>query len=393
MIAEVRHAAVSLPVCDKDSLFPMLKPGQHTAAIDQFSPVASLELGEIAYKGRQESNSSLESLIQLPFNYVVQYVAKLNEPNEEQLKNTHNTIGLVAHNFFEHIIGDGNKDFDLMRRLTEDEFDQRLERSIDATGLILRLPENASSLAEFRILLKDSMLSLIDIMAHLRLTPVACEISLPGENSKQQLQLKTIGSFGARIDFLLTDAEGRYVIFDFKWSYSKSYGIKLENNTSIQLELYREAVTTMYPDKQVAAVGYYIMPRKQLITSNYDEIAGSKLIRHITPANSATPLIQQIRNSYTFRKGEILRGHIEEAETMDIKDIADCYHAKEEDLKLYPLSVTEHPTGRGQNRHVISVTKDSESVFNPSKKFSYDDKDKEPCEIATSHAILKGRLK
>ena len=393
MIAEVRHAAGSLPVCDKDSLFPMLKPGQHTAAIDQFSPVASLELGEIDYKGRQESNSSLESLIQLPFNYVVQYVAKLNEPNEEQLKNTYVTIGLVAHNFFEHIIGDGNKDFQLMRRLTEEEFDQRLERSIDATGLILRLPENASSLAEFRIHLKDSMLSLIDIMDHLRLTPVACEISLPGEDSKQQLQLKTIGSFGARIDFLLTDAAGRYVIFDFKWSYSKSYSKKLENNTSIQLELYREAVTTMYPDKQVAAVGYYIMPRKQLITSDYDEIEGSKLIRHITPAKSATPLIQQIRNSYTFRMDEIRRGHIEEAETMDIKNITDCYHAKEEELGLYPLPVTEHPTGRGKSKEIISVTKNSEHVFNPSKKFSYDDKDKEPCEIATSHAILKGRLK
>jgi hypothetical protein len=237
------------------------------------------------------------------------------------------------------------------------------------------------------------MLSLIDIMNHLRLTPVACEISLPGEDSEEKLQLDTIGNFGARIDFLLTDAEGRYVIFDFKWSYSKKFGKNLENNTSIQLELYREAVTTMYPGRQVAAVGYYIMPRKQLITSDYDEIAGSKLIRHITPAKSSTPLIQQIRNSYTFRMDEIRRGHIEEAETMDIKNIADCYHAKEEDLKLYPLSVTEHPTGRGQNRHVISVTKNSESVFNPSKKFSYDDKDKEPCEIATSHAILKGRLK
>jgi hypothetical protein len=90
---------------------------------------------------------------------------------------------------------------------------------------------------------------------------------------------------------------------------------------------------------------------------------------------------------------EIRRGHIEEAETVDIKEIDNCYHAKEEDLKLYPLPVTEHPTGSGKSKEIISVTKNSESVFNPSKKFFYDDKDKEPCEIATSHAILKGRLK
>lgn len=393
MIAEVRHTAGKLPTCDRNSLFPMVKTTEKTADVDRFAPVAALELGAIDYKGRKESNSSLDTLIQLPFNYVVQYVAKLNEPNEEQLKNTHITLGLVAHNFFEHIIDDGKSDLQLMRQLTEDEFDQRLESSIDATGLILRLPENTSSLGEFRIHLKDSMLSLIDIMEHLNLTPVGCEVSIPDENSQKKLELKTIGDFGARIDFLLNDASGRYVIFDFKWSYSQYYAKKLEENTAIQLELYREAVKQMYTGKDVAAVGYYMMPRKQLITSDYDEISGSKLIKHVDPANIIVPLMQQIKNSYAFRMDEIRRGHIEEAETVDIKDIDNCYHAKEEEQGLCPLSVTEKTTGRGKSKQIISVTKESEHVFNPSKKVSFEDEKKDPCEIATSHAILKGRLK
>jgi hypothetical protein len=78
---------------------------------------------------------------------------------------------------------------------------------------------------------------------------------------------------------------------------------------------------------------------------------------------------------------------------MDIKDIADCYYAKEQERLLCPLSVTEKTTGRGQSKQLISVTKESEHVFNPSKKLSFEDEKKEPCEIATSHAILKGRLK
>ena len=403
MIAEVRHTAGILPTCDKNSLFPMVETIQKTKDVDKFAPVAALELGAIDYKGRKESNSSLDTLIQLPFNYVVQYVAKLNEPNEEQLKNTHITLGLVAHNFFEHIIDDGKADgkvdLKLMRKLTKDEFEQRLENSIDATGLILRLPENASSLGEFRILLKDSMLSLIDIMDHLHLDPVGCEVSLPDEDSQEKLELETIGDFGARIDFLLKDSKERYVIFDFKWSYSKKFGKKLEENTAIQLELYREAVKQTYTDKDVAAVGYYMMPRKQLITSDYDEISGSKLIKHVDSADVTTTLIQQIKNSYEFRMGEIRRGHIEEAETMDIKDIKDCYHAKEKEKEkekgkgLCPLSVTEKTKGSGQSKQLISVTKDSEYVFNPSKKLSFEDEKKEPYDIATSHAILKGRLK
>ena len=175
--------------------------------------------------------------------------------------------------------------------------------------------------------------------------------------------------------------------------YSQYYGKKLEKNTAIQLELYREAVKQTYAGKDVAAVGYYMMPRKQLITSDYDEIRDSKLIKHIDPAKLTVPLIKQIKNSYTFRMDEIKRGHIEEAETVDIKDIDNCYHAKEQELKLCPLSVKENTTGRGQSKQLISVTKESEYVFNPSKKVSFEDKKKEPCEIATSHAILKGRLK
>lgn len=386
MIAEVRHTAGILPTCDMNSLFTMAKTKQKTADVDVFAPVAALELGAIDYKGRKESNSSLDTLIQLPFNYVVQYVAKLIEPKEEQLKNTHITLGLVAHNFFEHIIGDGKADLQLMRQLTEEEFEQRLENSIDATGLILRLPENSSSLSEFRILLKDSMLSLIDIMEHQHLTPVGCEVSLPDEGSQKKLELETIGDFGARIDFLLKDDNDCYVIFDFKWSYSQYYGKKLEDNTAIQLELYREAVKQSYTGKDVAAVGYYMMPRKQLITCDYDEISGSKLIKHVDSAHVATPLIQQIKNSYAYRMDEIRRGHIEEAETMDVMNIEGSYYKAQETEELCPLSVE-------LKDKKTKAYKDSEHVFNPSKKFSFDDKKKDPCEKATSHAILKGRLK
>lgn len=397
MIAEVRQTAGSLPLVKKEELFPMIQPTLAIKPIDRFAPVAALELGEIDYKGRKESNSSLDTLIQLPFNYTMQYIAKLNEPNDEQLKNTHITIGLVAHNFFEHIIADGNRDLSQMRKLTDDEFEQRLNDSIDATGLILRLPENTTTLGEFRIQLKDSMLALINIMEHLHLTPVGCEVSIPEDPNEgeavQPLALTDIGNFGARIDFLLKDASDRYVIFDFKWSYSKYYGEKLESNTAIQLELYREAVKAYYAGKDVAAVGYYMMPRKQLLTSDYDEIPDSKLIKHIAPAPITTTLFEQIRNSYRFRMEEIRRGHIEEAETMEMKDDVTCYYSNEERLNLCPLSVDEKFAGRGDSKQLVSAIKQSEHVFNPSKKVSFEDDKKDPCEIATSHAILKGRLK
>ena len=215
-----------------------------------------------------------------PFNYVVEYIAKLPSPDEEQVKSTDVTVGLVAHNFFQHIIEDSKQNTSTMRELTNSEFEQRLKLSIDATGLILRLSENASTLNDFRVHLRESMLTLITIMEAFRLTPVGCEVPFPAKD-EDSLEIDGIGQFGARIDFLMTNSSGQYVIFDFKWSFSKSYEEKIKKNLSIQLELYRQTVKTTYPDKEVAGVGYYIMPRKQLLTSDFDELPGKEIVKHI----------------------------------------------------------------------------------------------------------------
>ena len=165
IVSEARYACKQagkeLTSTETSSLFPLVSNDSHISAIDVVQPVKALELGEINYPGRKESNTSLDTLIQFPFNYVMQYMAKLVAPDDEQLSNLFITEGLVAHHFFEHITKDADCSLDTMRQLTESEFTDRLDSAIDATGLIMRLPENTSALAEFRTQLKASMLSLI----------------------------------------------------------------------------------------------------------------------------------------------------------------------------------------------------------------------------------------
>lgn len=394
IIAEARYAfkrnGEKLVTTEATKLFDMLKPDAEFKSVEILTPVKALELGVIDYPGRKESNTSLDTLINLPFNYVMDYVAKLPTPNDEQLSNPYITTGLVAHHFFEHVTKDANNDLAQMRQLTEDEFDKRLKEAIDATGLILRLPENASSLASFRRQLKESMLAFIDIMEAKQWTPVGCELQFP-EKDEDALSLETIGAFGARIDCLLKQGE-QYVIIDFKWSFSKKYGEKLEANTALQLDLYRQAVTKTYPGKSVAGVGYYLMPKKQLLTTDFDEIPQSRLIKRIETKNT-DGLFPKIQNSYKFRMNEIRRGHIEEGETMDFFNDDASYYAQSKTSNLCSLNVTEKYEGRGDNKQVVAAIKNSEQVFKPSKKTTFESNDKEPSEIATSHPILKGRLK
>ena len=394
VVAEANHLSEKrLTKVNPEGLFSLKKVQKETGSIDIYHPELSYEIGEFNYNGRKESNTSIDTLISFPFNYVMDYVALLPSPDENQLKNTYTTTGLVAHHFFQHVIEDGHHDYSEMRRLTNDEFDKRLETAIDVTGLILRLDENATALNSFRSHLKESMLALIDIMEHEKLTPEGCEIGFP-EKNEDVVKLDTIQDFGARIDLLLKNESDQYVIFDFKWSYGKQFEDKLKEDLSIQLDLYKQAVTKTYKDKTVAGVGYYLMPKKQLITPDFEEISEKDLIKKIEKPEEKVKLKDKIAHSFNYRMAEIRRGHIEEAEMMDILNL-DCYYKHQDDEKneLFPLSVDIKGYGRGGNRVTTAILKNSEKVYRPSKKPSFDDDSKEPSETPTSHPVLKGRLK
>ncbi len=294
---------------------------------------------------------------------------------------------MVAHHFFEHIIDDakatanGASIYQTLRDLTDNQFDSYLEAAINATGLIMLLDENATQLHNFKWQLKMSMQTLIDIMEHLQLEPVDCEIAFPQED--EELKLDTIGDFGARIDFLLLDPDKNYVIFDFKWSFSKRYPRKLEENTSIQLELYRQTIIKTYPKKEVKGVGYYIMPMQTLYTTDFD--SWKTCIKKVN-AGAESTLFKQIQKSYEFRKAELSEGKIEDGELMSLTS---CLYAEKEIDKENPEN-NLIPLERNDQDKTLKA---SEYVFLPTKKKTRDYAPKEPNETPTSHSILKGRVK
>ena len=389
-VLKTEHLGKDLLVSNPASLFDMVDIKEKQGQIDHYKSQMAYELGELDYRGRKESSTAIEELVQRPFNYVMDHIARLPMPDDQQVKDLNLIKGLVAHHFFQHVIEDGKKNFDTMRELTNGEFGDRLEAAINAKGLILRQDENAPELYSFKSQLKESMLVLIDIMEQLDLTPVGCEMPFPADKTST-LNLEGIGNFEARIDFLLTNSQDNYVIFDFKWSDSKYYIEKLEKNQAVQLELYYQTVCTTYPDKKVDGVGYYLMPKKQLVTADFPELPDSIFIKHVNKA--AGDLFGMINHSYQYRMEEIRKGHIEEAEMMELANVDNCYYADQLSRNLLPLDVDEKTAGNGSDKQIVSAIKKTERVFQSSNKPFYEDKDKEANEKPTSHSILKGRLK
>lgn len=358
----------------------------------------SYHLGKIAYAGRSESNTSIDTLINYPFDYTVHYVAKLGEPSKKVLASLYTTKGLVAHLVIQKMI-DMVKDCPEPERpaaisdLVREQYDTILEDAVQTTGLILLLRENKVEYHNFRFLLKRSIETLVLIMKHKSLIPVACEL-------KHEKPIFSDGSeFNARIDMELKDRDGHAVIFDFKWTYSPFYGGKIKDGTAVQLELYRKELGK--DGKTVAAVGYYLMPKCVLETSDFDNYkVGDRLIIHHIDPPADSDLFNKIQNSVFERREEIKSGDIEEGEEMDVISLPYSQALTGGKDMLWPGKPSKgRATKANPNPPVEKVTKESKKVFvdEPESRFQKKGAKFNTTSAAnekpTTYPLLKGRLK
>lgn len=376
-------------------------PLSESKEIKKIQPKPQYQLGDIHYGGRSESNTSIDTLVNYPFDYTAHYIAQLSESSSKELGSLKKITGLVAHSFIQWLIED-TKDLPeservkAIRQRCKNEFDHRLAASINATGLLLLLKENEVEYNNLKYLLKRSIDTLITIMEVKSLIPVGCELKYDKPLGN------VISDFNARIDMELRDADGNAVIFDFKWTYSSFYGDKIKDGKALQLELYRQELEQQ--GKHVSAVGYYLLPKCLLETSDFETYteptSGDTIISHIEPPHD-TNLFEQISNSVARRLQEIQTGAIEEGEGMDIKDLPYSQALISGDNLLIVGKVkTERKTKANPNPPVESIYKDSNKVFTSepetrfAKKYQDFSADNAPLnEQPTTYPLMKGRLK
>jgi hypothetical protein len=157
------------------------------------------------------------------------------------------------------------------------------------------------------------------------LKTVGCEVP-------EAVDFDRMPTIETRMDLLLTNKAGEYVIFDMKWSSSNYHKKKLAENKAMQLEVYRAVMEKRHPGKNVAATGYFLLPKGLLVTSY-----SFKNTLHITKVatDSTADVFCQVRNSYKYRYDQLREGVVEEAEIMVFDEIA--YYNDTADRGLYPL--------------------------------------------------------
>ena len=256
-----------------------------------------------------ESYSSLENLIFHPLDYFMSSILGLNPVGVAEMNKLSSTMGTVAHRVIEvifskkkDVIGSGTPEY--IENILNERIDVIIEDVIKEKGAILLINENHNQTTIFKNELKMCLKKLLEVIKDNNLVVYATENRFSGVDVSLYDDTPINGS----IDMVLENRDGDLYIFDFKWSSSFSYyRNRISDNLSIQLELYKTALEKE-TNKKVVVVSYVLLPSLSIFTSS--DLKGRRGTISISPERDK-PLLDEIKNSFAFRKNEISSGRIE----------------------------------------------------------------------------------
>ena len=275
-----------------------------------------------------ESYSSLSQLIQHPFTYVCEKCAKLKDREMPSAQDLDKTLGNVAHLIIEKVF-DG-RPINAACDYYKTEYESIFEDAVNEKGLLLRLPEYAIDLRRLKNKMREALGKLAKTIIDNGLTVDACEYKF---KQTEWLEAGKGVTLGSRADMLLSDKCGGKVIFDFKYSSSKSRKSEVEENRALQLEVYRYMAKQEFGKDTNVRVAYVHLPDVILYTA--DELKDIDAIKLKADRATANVILEAAR-SYRFRWKQLKAGKIERVEGCEIG--TGEYGEQETKIGLFPLS-------------------------------------------------------
>lgn len=274
---------------------------------------------------KPESFSSIDQLIQHPFTYVCERYAHLKNSVYPSATNLHLTKGNVAHLVIEKFFSDSVIQ-NFKAKLSES-YDEIFKTSVNEKGLLLCLPEHSIELNQLKLKMKDALDRLYQVISDNKLTVVACEYDFPVAPWKEVGEGVQLAS---RADMLLKDETGGFVIFDFKYTDSKTRKEEVKNNCALQLEVYRYMAKQCYGQRTPVRVAYILLPEVTILTA--DCFKGVDAIQ-LAQDRANKNVMLEAAHSYKFRWKQLKQGKIERQEGTPI---GTAEYA--EGQNLFPLS-------------------------------------------------------
>lgn len=284
---------------------------------------------------QHESPTSIDKLMQNPLDYALESIAYISDNGQSDLSNIAMTKGNVAHAVIQHLFyipGDLHSgQAAAIRQRVAEGYKRVFDQVVETKGAILLLQENAIERRQLFEQLRECIDHLIDIIEKDKLQVVACEMPLDGNTfGPPGDETPTMHGFA---DMVLTREDGQHVIFDFKWTGSKSYyqGL-LQQQRSSQLAIYAELLCEL-TDEGTLPTAYFLMPRGRLFSTYPFKSYWATRVE--VDAGTDGDIIGQIVASYRYRRQEIMAGRIEMGEGMALSALD--YYNDTAARHLFPL--------------------------------------------------------
>ena len=331
---------------------------EHVVNSGIFNPTASEEddNGDVAetdpegQKGFREYESfgSIDLLVQRPFDYVLEYIFNCRQSGETNLSQVK---GNVVHHMFNAAVVAADCDWANIKDSLEKNFDVMFDKAVHDVGLVLLKDANSLEYSHFRKKVKDvSIPSFIKLVENNSLTVVASETDF-------MVELDDIGTYNARIDMLLKNKAGKYVVLDFKWTESSvtQREEEIKKNKEVQLALYAEAVRNHYcagNSDEIEAVGYFMLRQGVLLTEYNGFVTGKEV--KVVKKKKTEPIFEMLKKSYLFRvkqlRGTNGKSVIEEGECLKLNDDDLAYMSEK---GLFPLRIESGCKTKSYEKNVV----------------------------------------
>lgn len=301
---------------------------------NNIEPLITFDHADLLQWPEHFSPTAISTLVEYPLDYLMERMLNIVSTGPSSIKDIKTTMGTVAHAVIENLFAPRNgkscsKAEEIEQRINN-EFDEQVHKQIESCGAILYLPENRLDAELLKGQLRRCLDTLLEIIRDNHLTVTGCEHLVT--NDMGLLPNDKGWDMKGYIDMTLEDENHHPVVFDFKWTSSKSYHRSLlEANRSTQLELYRVMLGAEKRD-MVERTAYFLMPEGHLYSKEH---FNGDHCTHLRAENNDN-IVEQLRQSFFYRKKQLDEGKVEVGEAFLVSRLD--YYNDTAEKNLFPLS-------------------------------------------------------
>lgn len=239
------------------------------------------------------SFSSLNLLLFNPYQWLLQYGARIEASKSLSLSDSFLLNGSLAHRLAEHFFSRPDA---LSMNATDfaNWFSIHFQRVVQEEGAVLLMEGRRADLATLRHRVLRAMNQLRTHFAKAGASTVSAEQALAGQFAG--------GALAGSADLVLTNADGHRAIVDMKWSGGKKYPEQLKANRHLQLAIYAELLrqdTGSWP-----SVAYFILEPARLLTPDDHAFSDSEQVP-ANPPGTLPELWSSFTEAWKWRQAQI----------------------------------------------------------------------------------------